>query len=57
MFIVTEYAASNCLNYRLAFWANLFGELLLGLHNPLMPNKMSHLYQSDEPVWNQRAIG
>ena len=38
------------------FWANLFVELLLGLPNPLMPNKMSHLYQSDEPVWNQRAI-
>ena len=39
------------------FWVDLFFELLLGLPNPLLPNKMSHPYQSDKLVLNQRAIG
>ena len=45
----------NCPSFRLAFWADSFFEILLGLPNPLMPNKMSRLYQADEPVLNQTA--
>ena len=50
-----ENVILNCPSFRLAFWADLFFELLLGLPNPLMPNKMSHPYQTDEHVLNQRA--
>ena len=52
-----ENVVLNCQNFRLAFGADLFFELLLGLSSPLTPNKMSHLYQTDKPVLNQRAIG
>ena len=47
-----ENVVLNCPSFRLALWADLFFELLLGLPNPLMPNKMYHLYQTDEPVLN-----
>ena len=50
--IEPENVVLNCPRFRLAFWADLFFELLLGLPNPLMPNKMYHLYQTDEPVLN-----
>ena len=46
----------NCSSFRLAFRANLFFEMLLDQPNTLMPNKMSHLYQTDESVLNQRTI-
>ena len=52
-----ENVVINYPNFRLAFRADLFFELFLGLFNPLMPNKMSHLYQTDEPVFNQGANG
>ena len=39
----------------MSYWADFFFELLLGLPNPLMPNKMHHLYQTNKPVLNQRA--
>ena len=55
--IEPESFVLNCPSFRLAFWADLFFELLLGLPNPLMPNKMFHLYHMDEPALNQRAIG
>ena len=51
-----ENVVLNCPSFRLAFWANLFFEFPLGLPNPLLPNKMSHPYQMDEPILNQRAI-
>ena len=53
----SENVVLNCPSFRLVFWANLFFELLLGLSNPLMPNKMSDLYHMDEPVLNHKAIG
>ena len=51
----SENVVLNCPSFRLACRADIFFELLLGLHNPLMPNKMSHPYQTAEPVLNQRA--
>ena len=47
----------NCLSFRLAFCVDLFIKSLLGLPNPLMPNNLSHLYQTDKAVLNQRANG
>ena len=42
------------MSLKMSYWANLFFELLLGLPNPLMPNKMSHLYQTNTGL-KQRA--
>ena len=46
-----ENVVLNCLSFRLAFWPDLFFELLFGQPNALMLNKIAPLYQTDDPVF------
>ena len=47
----------NCPSFRLAFWADLFFELLLGLPNPLMPNNTKTLIKRTNHFWIKGLLG